>query len=222
MKPKTLQTVLEAVGRKPRFVVARLQAAALRAAWPDWADGRVKGAVNGFAFRSTLLSAKKGAELVLVVNRQMQAGAQLRPGDRVKLRLEPDATEWEVPVELTAALKGERTLSKWFAELSPSMQKGVAGYVDQAKSASTRQKRAARMAETMMLAMEGEKELPPILRAAFDRMPGATAGWKLMTPLQRRNHLLGIFYLQTVEGRERRAGQAAEQCVQRSSRGQND
>jgi hypothetical protein len=34
-----------------------------------------------------------------------------------------------------------------------------------------------------------------------------------MTPTQRRNHLLGIFYPQTVEGRERRAAKAIEGCL---------
>jgi hypothetical protein len=34
-----------------------------------------------------------------------------------------------------------------------------------------------------------------------------------MTATQRRNHLLGIFYAQTVQGRERRAAKAIESCI---------
>jgi hypothetical protein len=34
-----------------------------------------------------------------------------------------------------------------------------------------------------------------------------------MTPTQRRNHLLGIFYVQTVNGRERRVAKALEDAV---------
>jgi hypothetical protein len=64
-----------------------------------------------------------------------------------------------------------------------------------------------------MLAMEGEHEPPPILRAAFLRQPQAREGWNAMTPTQRRNHLLGIFYVQTVEGRERRAAMAIEDAL---------
>jgi uncharacterized protein YdeI (YjbR/CyaY-like superfamily) len=56
----------------------------------------------------------------------------------------------------------------------------------------------------MMLAMEGEEVLPPILQVAFRREPRAQAGWNAMTPLQRRHHLLGIFYYQSPEARERR------------------
>lgn len=219
-KAKILTAVLEAVGRKPQFVVARLEAAPLRKAWPAWADRRVKGTVNGHAFRTTLLSAKKGAELVLVVNRAMQGATKAAPGDKVTLQLEPDtaAQEIGIPRELADVLKGERTLAKWFARLSPSMQKGVGAYVDQAKGVDTRRERAARMAECLMLAMEGEQELPPMLRTRFQREPRAAEGWRAMTPLQRRNHLLGIFYLQSLEGRERRADQVVDDAVRKANR----
>jgi hypothetical protein len=39
-----------------------------------------------------------------------------------------------------------------------------------------------------------------------------------MTPAQRRNHLLGIFYYQTVEARERRAARAVEEALRRARR----
>jgi len=64
-----------------------------------------------------------------------------------------------------------------------------------------------------MLAMEGETELPPILRVAFARQPLAQAGWRAMTAIPRRNHLFGIFFQQTVQARERRAGGAVEDCL---------
>jgi hypothetical protein len=34
-----------------------------------------------------------------------------------------------------------------------------------------------------------------------------------MTPVQRRGHLLGIFYYQTAEARERRAAKAVEEAL---------
>jgi hypothetical protein len=70
------------------------------------------------------------------------------------------------------------------------------------------------MAESLMLAMEGEVEPPPILRVGFQRQPEARRGWELMTATQRKNHLLGIFFSQTVQGRERRAAKAVEKCLE--------
>ncbi len=78
--------------------------------------------------------------------------------------------------------------------------------------------RAERMAESMMLAMEGELELPPILRAAFQREPLAHAGWRAMTPTRRRNHLVGTFYIQTVAGREQRVARVVEDAVRTAQR----
>jgi len=80
------------------------------------------------------------------------------------------------------------------------------------------QKRAEAMAESLMLAMEGEIEPPPLLRVAFQQQPEAQRGWDLMTPTQKRNHLLGIFYAQTVDGRKRRAAKAVENCLEVAGR----
>jgi hypothetical protein len=60
---------------------------------------------------------------------------------------------------------------------------------------------------------EGEREIPPILEAAFVRAPLAREGWKLMTPAQRRGHLWGIFYYRSPESRQRRADKAVEEAV---------
>ena len=55
--------------------------------------------------------------------------------------------------------------------------------------------------------------MPPILRAAFLREPLAKKGWELMTQLQRRGHLLGIFYYKEGEAREKRAAKAVEEAL---------
>jgi hypothetical protein len=65
----------------------------------------------------------------------------------------------------------------------------------------------------MLLTIEGESELPPILHAAFLRQPLAREGWEAMTPVQRRGHLLGIFGYQGVGARERRAAKAVEEAL---------
>jgi hypothetical protein len=64
---------------------------------------------------------------------------------------------------------------------------------------------------------------PPILEALFQRYPKARDGWRAMTPLQRRGHLLGIFYYQSPESRQKRAQKAIEEAMRviekRTSRG---
>ncbi len=89
-------------------------------------------------------------------------------------------------------------------------------WVTEPKSAVSRQNRAERTAEWLLLAMEGEldpADPPPILKAVFQREPLARDGWLAMAPARRRNHLLGIFHLRTPEAQRRRAAQAVEDAV---------
>jgi len=65
-------------------------------------------------------------------------------------------------------------------------------------------------AERLLATMEGEKELPPVVAAAFRRRPKAKAGWAKMTPTQRKHELLAVFYYQTPEAREKRVGKLCD------------
>jgi hypothetical protein len=47
-------------------------------------------------------------------------------------------------------------------------------------------------------------ELPPVIEAAFRLRSKARAGWTRMTVTQRRAELLGVFYYQTPEARQKR------------------
>ena len=197
-------------------------------AWPVRNRLRVRGEIvaeksksAGIAFRSSLFSFASGGGHFLLVNKKMQAGAKAGPGTKVRIKLEPDMEERPalIPAELEDALTGERRLRKWFEAMSPSMRREMGKWVDEPKSAETRLKRAEKMAERLMQAMEGEREPPPVLRAAFQRQPRALEGWKKLTATQRRNHLLGIFYYESVEARERRAGKAVEDALRAAGRG---
>src|SRR6266568_2065906 len=154
-KHKSFRAVLEAAGTSLHWVLARIPAD-LKKAWPNWSSRRVLGEINGFSFRTSLLPMAKGQGYVLLVNKKMQAGANARAGSKVQIRLEPDMEEQvvSVPKELANALKGDRRLRRWFDGLSPSMRKGIGGFVDQAKNSETRELRAEKMAESLMLAME--------------------------------------------------------------------
>jgi uncharacterized protein YdeI (YjbR/CyaY-like superfamily) len=138
----------------------------------------------------------------------------------VEIVMEPDLEERkaEVPKELADALRGDRQLRRWFDKLSYSARNEIGKWVTEPKSAASRLQRAERMAERLALTMDGEKEPPPILRAAFLREPMARLGWEAMTPTQRRNHLFGIFYYQTADGRERRAAKAIEEALRAATK----
>ena len=212
---KTFTAFLEPDGTQLRWVIARVPFDIAKV-WPERRGRRVRGDIEGFTFRTSLFPDPRGEGQILLVNKQMQAGAKARVGSKVRIRLEPDLEERPtlVPTELARILKGDRTLRNWFDELSPSMRREIGKWVIEPKGAEVRQKRAEKIAERMLLAMEGEQQPPPVLRRIFQREPKAEAGWNLLTQTQRRNQLLGIFYYETVEARERRAQKAAELALQ--------
>jgi uncharacterized protein YdeI (YjbR/CyaY-like superfamily) len=190
-------------------------------AWPVRNGRRVRGEINGFTFRTSLFPEAGSKKHILLINKEMQAGAGAKAGDTAKFQLEPDMEERPVTVsvELASALKAERGLRRYFDQMSPSTRRDIGRWTGEPKSAETRRKRAEQMAERLLLAMEGEVEAPPILRAAFQRQPAAKTGWDAMTPICRRNHLLAIFYYQTAEGRERRVRIAVEDALKVAKRG---
>jgi uncharacterized protein YdeI (YjbR/CyaY-like superfamily) len=202
---KSFRATLEATDGRLRWVIARIPFD-IKEAWPERNGRRVRGEINGFAFRSSLFPNSRDGGYMLLVNKTMQAGARANAGDEVKIRLEPDMEERTatIPGELARALRGEPALKKWFANLKPSLRRDLGRWVSEPKSEASRTKRAEQCAEWMLLTMEGEQDTPPILRAAFQRHPGAGVGWDAMTVIRRRNHLLSVFHYQTPEARDRR------------------
>jgi len=219
VKPKAFRAVLEPTGDALRWVIARVPFDPAEV-WAVRRGRRVRGEINGFAFRTALFPEAGGKKHVLLVNKKMQAGAGAKAGDAVRIRLEPDLEEREaaVPAELDKALKADRALRRYFEEMKPSSRREVGRWVGEPKSTDSRMKRAEQVAEWLLLAMEGERETPPILRVAFQRHPVAREGWEAMTPVRRRNHLLSIFHYQTAEAREKRTRMAVEDALKLAQR----
>jgi uncharacterized protein YdeI (YjbR/CyaY-like superfamily) len=214
------RSLLKPDGTNLKWVIAHIPFAPAKV-WKTRNRMRVKGTINGFAFRTSLFgSAEKG--YIILVNKTMQKGAQAYAGEMAEFTLEPDLDERAaaVPQELAKLLKQDRALERWFDALSYSYRKAMSDDVRKPKSPEARQRRAEQLAERMMLAMESEEVLPPILQVAFRKAPLAKAGWEAMTPVQRRGHLLGIFYYQSPEARERRAQKAVDEAL-RVAKGRN-
>ena len=131
------------------------------------------------------------------------------------LAIEPDLEEREAVVtqEFARLLKGQKKLAKWYGEQTESRRRDVSKWLGAVKSVEARQRRAEQVAEWMLLAMEGEKVLPPVIEAAFGRVPAARKGWEAMTLTQRRNCLLAVFHYQSPEAREKRVKKLVEDCL---------
>lgn len=172
--------------------------------WAQMVRLRVRGEINGAKFRTSLFADRDG--FYLLINRQTQRAAGVTCGDTVEVSLEPDveARPAELPDELAALMDEERGLRAWYDGFSESMRREIGKWILGVKSDASRLRRSQQMAERLLGAMEAEKELPPIIARALRARPKAKRGWEKMTLLRRRQELLGVFYYQTPEARQRR------------------
>ncbi|HMH15270.1 MAG TPA: YdeI/OmpD-associated family protein [Edaphobacter sp.] len=211
---KRFRTVLEHLGGELGWTVARVPFD-VKTTWKKMVRLRVKVEVAGEIHRTSLFADSAHGGYFVLVNKKMQKAAGVKLGGMIDLAVEPDLEEREawVPAELEKLLKEEKALSKWYAKLSEPTRREIGKYIDGVKGAEARQRRAEHMAERLMLTMESEKVLPPILEVAFRETPAARKGWESMTVRQRRGHLLGVFYYQSPEAREKRVGKLLDDCL---------
>jgi hypothetical protein len=223
MKPalRIFQATLERIDSPLKWVMVRVPFDAAKV-WGKRGQLKVKGEINGYAFRTSLFPDGNGGHRLLV-NKLMQRGAKAAPGMSARFRLEPDTTQRvvTVPRELHRALSGERSLRRWFDGLNHSVRNEICKGILQPKSPAARLRRAERMAEFLLAAMEAERELPPALQIALAQNSLAYEGWQLMSSSRRRGHLLGIFYNQGAGARARRMARAIEDAVQFAQKRKN-
>jgi uncharacterized protein YdeI (YjbR/CyaY-like superfamily) len=151
-----------------------------------------------------------------MVNKKMQAGAGAGPGTRARFSLEPDTAPREVapPSEWLAMLRKSKSLEKFYSSLNYSTRREIARWIAAGKHSETRRRRSDQLAERLLLTMEAERELPPLLQTALARNPKARAGWERMPLSHRRSHLMGIFGYRSPESRNRRLAKAVEAMVE--------
>src|SRR5882672_1967368 len=101
MKPKpnpvakSFRAALERMPSNLGWVIVRIPLDVPKV-WGTRGMLKVKGEINGFAFRTSLFPTGKGYHYLLV-NKRMQAGAGAHPGSVAHFRLEPD-TEKRVAI----------------------------------------------------------------------------------------------------------------------------
>jgi len=211
---KRFRAMLEPLDDGLGWVVARLPFD-VGETWKKMVRLRVKVEVGGEVFRTSLFAyGQQGGHFVLV-NKKMQKAASAGVGAMVDFTIAPDLEERApvVPPELAKLLKTEKKLAKWFEGLSESTRWEIGKWIGGVKSAEARQRRAEQIAERLLLTMESEKVLPPIIEVAFRRSPAARMGWEAMTVTQRRSHLLAVFYYQGPEARQKRVDKLVEDAL---------
>ena len=115
----------------------------------------VKGTINGFPFRSSLMNMGDGH--MMAVNAQMRAGAKCKAGDTVSVVMEFDEEKRtvEVPPYLKKVIAADAKAKAAWEKLSYTHQKEWVRAVEDAKKPETREKRIGAMMED--LSKKGKK-----------------------------------------------------------------
>src|SRR2546421_8196942 len=112
LKPvaKSFRAALERMPSNLGWVIVRIPLDVPKI-WGERGMLKVKGEINGFAFRTSLFPTGDGGH-TLLVNKRMQAGAKVKLGSVAQFRLEPDTEERTVtvPLELKQVLSEDRSL----------------------------------------------------------------------------------------------------------------
>jgi hypothetical protein len=116
--------------------------------WGKKARVSVAGTMNGFAFRSSVFPNGDGTHHMMV-NKEMREGAAAKPGDRVRMMIEPDNAPRDVtpPEDLAAALAQAPQSAERFATMSYSCKKEYVEWIEQAKQEATRARRIVKAVE---------------------------------------------------------------------------
>src|SRR4051812_32541201 len=215
---KTFTATLERMPGNLGWVIVRIPLD-VEKTWGTRGHLRVRGEASGHAFRGALFPTRHGYHFLLV-NKALQKEARIGPGTTAKFRLEPDREKREVrvPAEWTRVLKQSRAIAKFYSGLSPSARTEIARFVAMQKTPATRTKQAERWAELLLETIEAERELPPLVRRAFEANPKAWRGWQGMTPKQRRRELMSICYYRSPEARQRRLEKLVSWALKRAEK----
>lgn len=105
----------------------------------------VRGTVNGFPFRSSLMP--MGGCHMMVVNKTLREGAKCKGGDVVEIVLERDVAERtvEAPLELARELKKRKPARERWEKLAFTHKKEMARSITEAKQKETKKRRLARV-----------------------------------------------------------------------------
>ena len=109
----------------------------------------VRGTINGFPFRSSLMP-MRGCHR-MVVNKTVREGAGVKAGDTVKVTLERDDAPRlvEIPSALKKAMAGNKAAQSKWKTLSYTHQKEMALSIRDAKQEETRQRRLAKVMDVL-------------------------------------------------------------------------
>ena len=114
----------------------------------------VKGTLNGTEYRASL--GVRGGQYFMPLNKELQAQAKLKPGDKVSVTMEPDVAQVEeVPEDFEQVIAAEPKVQEFFSSLTAFQRNTYLDWITSAKKTDTR---ISRIQESVELLRSGRKQ----------------------------------------------------------------
>jgi len=122
---------------------------------------RVKGLLDSFKIKQTALIPMGEGNFILPLNASMRKGTGKKLGDKLKVSLEADESEFVFSEEFMACLQDDPVAFDFFQTLSGSHQKYFSKWIDSARTSATKTKRIV----MAVVALSKKQGYPEMIRA---------------------------------------------------------
>ena len=119
---------------------------------------RVKGTLDSYKIKQIALLPMGDGKFIMPVNAAMRKGIGKKLGDRIKVSIEEDNSEFVFSQDFMDCLRDDPAAQDFFQSLSGSHQKYFSKWIDSAKTSATKTKRII-MAVTALSKKQGYPEM---------------------------------------------------------------
>lgn len=119
---------------------------------------RVKGLLDSYKIKQVALMPMGDGNFIMPLNAAMRKGTGKKLGDKLKVSLEADNSEFEFSADFIECLRDDPDAYDFFQSLTGSHQKYFSKWIDSAKTSATKTKRIV-MAVTALAKKQGYPEM---------------------------------------------------------------
>jgi len=149
-------------GEKTGWTYIEISASQAKKLKPDTiVSFRVKGSLDSFKIKQIALIPMGEGNFIIPLNAAMRKGTGKKLGDKLKVSLEADDSEFVFSQEFIACLQDDPVAYDFFQSLSGSHQKYFSKWIDSAKTSATRTKRIV----MAVVALSKKQGYPEMIRA---------------------------------------------------------
>jgi hypothetical protein len=149
MPEKKLRFQVKLVGQEGTSATGYYAPPEIMEAFGTRARVPVRGTINGFPFRSSLMP--MGGQHCMAVNQTMREGAKVKAGDIVEIVMERDVEERtvEAPAELKKVLAKNKAARERWETLAFTIKKEMTRSLTEAKQEETKTRRLAKVMQVL-------------------------------------------------------------------------